>query len=132
MSGGFVGFDLDGTLAKYIGPHGNTEIGDPIINSPDGKPTPYEIAIKLHTMGLPTCCFSARAMWPGETPKIRKWLNKHGLPHMDITFQKNSNMICFFDDRSISVEENTGKILGGRIPLLIKELIDDLTKKESA
>jgi hypothetical protein len=45
-------------------------------------------------------------------PPIRNWLNKHGLPDLEITNAKDMDMIELWDDRCVQVIPNTGNPVG--------------------
>ncbi|MBU3951695.1 MAG: hypothetical protein KKF12_16290 [Proteobacteria bacterium] len=44
-------------------------------------------------------------------PESGKWLDENGLPQMEITNVKDYGMQRLYDDRSIKVEKNTGRII---------------------
>lgn len=108
MSQGWIGVDLDGTLAQYDGWRGIHHIGQPVpamLNRvrqwiAEGK---YEVRI-----------FTARV---GEGPEqvsfIQDWLESLGLPRLQVTATKDFEMIELWDDRCVAVESNTGRVLGG-------------------
>lgn len=100
---GWIGFDLDGTLAEYNPIRPINEIGPPIPRMVSrlrrylgGK---YKIKI-----------FTARAEFPGQVTLVKKWLKKYHLPDLEVTNIKDMNMIKLYDDRAVAVEFNTGKI----------------------
>ncbi|MFO7840449.1 MAG: hypothetical protein R6X08_13240 [Desulfosalsimonadaceae bacterium] len=100
----WIGVDLDGTLAYFDSESTLAEIGPPIS------------AMLAKTKELIACgarvkIFTARAADPGQLPLIRKWLQENSLPPLEITNVKDFYMIRLYDDRSIQVEKNTGRIL---------------------
>jgi len=105
---GWIGVDLDGTLAEYDGWKGIEHIGDPI-------PEMLFRVKKWVVDGVEVKIYTARAA-DQEREKaiaiIHKWLKKHGLPKLEVTCCKDYAMIECWDDRSVCVEENTGRILG--------------------
>ena len=122
---GWVGFDLDGTLAVYDGWKGIQHIGAPI------KPM-CELAKRLHENGIPVKIVTARvATLPVDDfddfeggPRldyveakyarraIEDWcrLNLGFVP--EITNEKDKQMLWLVDDRAVQVEQNTGRIIG--------------------
>lgn len=44
------------------------------------------------------------------TKAIHEWLEKHGLPRLDVTNEKDMQMIELWDDRAFQVEKNTGRV----------------------
>lgn len=110
-SKGWIGFDLDGTLALYDRWRGVTHIGDPIPNMiakvkqylADG----YEVRI-----------FTARAIEPESVPYINQWCEQHIGQALRVTCQKDYDMLYCYDDRSVAVEFNTGNTFSYRITSL--------------
>lgn len=114
MNGGWIGVDLDGTLAYYSGWKGAHHIGDPI--SPmidrvknwiaDGK-TVKIFTARMHGHGAPLLGGGTEDV---KTP-IENWCRKHLGQVLEITNIKDFGMIELWDDRAVRVETNTGKVL---------------------
>lgn len=104
MSGdnGWIGFDLDGTLAKYTTWQGSHHIGEPI------EPMVNHLKKYLHA-GYTVKIMTARATDPQTIPYIEQWCKKHIGLVLPITTQKDYGMIRLYDDRAVAVEHNTGK-----------------------
>lgn len=104
--GGWIGVDLDGTLAEYVGWSGPSGIG---------KPVPAMLArVKAWLKdGIQVRIVTARASDPVQVPYVHDWLVEQGLPRLAVTNVKDFAMIELWDDRCIAIEPNTGKILGG-------------------
>jgi hypothetical protein len=96
--------DLDGTLAHYDGWKGASEIGEPI-------PATMERLKDRLAKGKTVKIFTARAGIPEQIPPIKEWLAKHGLPDLEVTNVKDFTADEIWDDRAITIEINTGKIL---------------------
>jgi len=110
MSSGWIGVDLDGTLARYPNPKGFEEIGDII------EPMKQRILnwlAKDITVKIMTARVSGA---PDEslyfTREIQVWLVKNGLPALEVTCKKDYAMLELYDDRAIQVEMNTGRLIG--------------------
>lgn len=115
---GWIGVDLDGTLAEY---HGWPEDGESI-----GEPVSY----MLHRVkewvaeGRDVRIFTARVAPPShgitweqverQHVLIKRWSVKHIGCALPATCMKDRAMIEFWDDRAVQVERNTGRIMGGR------------------
>ena len=98
-----IGVDLDGTLAEYSGWRGKEFIGEPIQLMMDRVKD-------WIAEGTEVKIFTARAGDPESIPYIKDWLEKHGIPGLEITNIKDHDMIQFWDDRAVSVIPNTGEI----------------------
>lgn len=116
---GWIGVDLDGTLAKYPGtfgvPHG---IGDPI-------PLMVDRVRRWIREGTEVRIMTARAAGPfldiygkdiGEEEalkEVRDWCEKHIGVQLPVTCQKDYNMVELWDDRAVQVIPNTGRRVDG-------------------
>lgn len=133
MSGnGWIGVDLDGTLAEYNGWVGPTEIGAPI-------PLMVNRVQDWLAEGQEVRIFTARAFPLGLVAKhevlvpqgfvtecgllthnvltayaavdaIRKWCKQHIGEILPVTCIKDFAMYQLWDDRAVQVEPNTGRI----------------------
>lgn len=99
---GWIGFDLDGTLAHYDGWKGPEHVGEPISKMMD--------KLREHlNEGYEVRIFTARASDPMQVPFIHDWLVKNGLPRLGVTCSKDFMMKMLYDDRCMQVELNTGR-----------------------
>ncbi len=109
---GWVGVDLDGTLAQYDHWRGPDHIGDPV-------PIMMERVKKWLKAGVKIKIFTARASDISSHELIKRWCESHGLPRLEVTNVKDYSMIELWDDRAVQVEPNTGKRYGqSRIGLM--------------
>lgn len=106
---GWIGFDLDGTLAVYDGWKGPEHIGDPIAPM-------IELAKSFIANGTEIKIFTARVS--SNNPErmksvsaIMEWSKKVFGRVIDMTSEKDYGMIDLYDDRCHRVECNTGIIL---------------------
>lgn len=108
---GWVGVDLDGTLAEYDRWNGGL-IGKPI-------PAMVERVKAMLAKGVDVRIFTARVTEPLHTSTrdaIEAWCLEHLGKRLPVTNVKDFAMIALFDDRAIAVQKNTGVILGGELP----------------
>lgn len=102
---GWIGVDLDGTLAEYHGFKGMEHIGDPI-------PAIVEYVKELLEMGERVKIFTARVdRHPEAVAYIQQWLQDVGLPILEVTCIKDAGMKLLVDDRTRQVKANTGKFV---------------------
>ncbi len=109
---GWVGFDLDSTLAHYDQWRGIDHIGDPIPS--------MVLLLQAHlAAGREVRIFTARVGTtkddrdPEEARRhIEEWCLKHIGVVLPVTNMKDFGMIKLYDDRCVQVEPNTGVILG--------------------
>ena len=104
---GWIGVDLDGTLAVYDGWKGGDQIGDPV-------PAMAFRIRKWLSEDKEVKIFTARACVPEQIPVINEWCFKHFGVALEVTNVKDFAMIELWDDRAIQVEMNTGKRVDGR------------------
>jgi hypothetical protein len=101
---GWIGVDLDGTLAEYDGWKGTEHIGDPI------KPMVDRVK-KWIGEGKIVRIFTARVYDDrnGDISEIiMKWTEKHIGLRLDVTCTKDYGMVELWDDRAVQVIPNTG------------------------
>lgn len=102
--GGWIGVDLDGTLAFYDHWRGAENIGDPI-------PAMLKRVRGWLEQGETVKILTARAADEEQKKYVREWLDNLNLQDIEITDKKDFSMIELWDDRCVTVEKNTGKIL---------------------
>lgn len=109
MSTGWIGVDLDGTLAVYDRWRGMTHIGAPI-------PAMVARVKRWLGEGIEVRIFTARVAHDSEGAArrvIEAWCNKHLGLVVPITNVKDFGMVELWDDRAIQVERNTGRRMDG-------------------
>lgn len=128
---GWIGIDLDGTLAKYNGFKGAEHIGEPI-------PRMLKLVKKLIKEGkYEVKIFTARVDGGAKSGQedfrnvnkvrsvIQDWCEKHIGQRLDVTNEKDYGMIKLYDDRVVQVIPNTGVCLED----MLKELVQLATKR---
>lgn len=145
---GWIGFDLDGTLAKYDGWKGIDHIGEPV------RPM-VELVRRLYVTGTKVKILTARVAprdvvetrpnpylknhWCIEAPDDMPWAIRTGtwtalefvqdwcwrtlgfVP--EVTHQKDHMMISLYDDRCRQVEPNTGVVVEDKCKALANALL---------
>lgn len=112
MTHGWIGVDLDGTLAHYDGWKGIDHIGEPI-------PAMVGRIRQWIESGVAVKIFTARVWSDGSaardreayfaTKRIHEWcLTNLGIV-LPVTCQKDYGMIALWDDRAVRVTVNTGR-----------------------
>lgn len=99
--------DLDGTLALYDGWEGPEHIGEPV-------PLMLQRVKEWLADGIEVRIFTARASVPEHIPPVKAWCKKHLGVELEVTNQKHYNTVEFWDDRGITVEHNTGRVIKGK------------------
>jgi len=106
---GWIGVDLDGTLAEYDGWQGADHIGKPI-------PRMVERVQKWVAKGKEVKIFTARVALDEDgsvADKIKAWCKEHLGFELEVTNEKDYGMIELWDDRAVQVIPNTGKRADG-------------------
>jgi hypothetical protein len=118
---GWIGVDLDGTLAEYHGWNGG-EIGAPV-------PAMVERVKKWLADGVKVKIFTARVGWGGgysevskasdtpdfiaeQTQAIEAWCEQHIGQKLEVTAVKDWACVEIWDDRCVQVVPNTGERVG--------------------
>jgi len=112
MTNGWIGVDLDGTLAHDLpgGRFSPYHVGEPI-------PEMLTFVKQLVTEGEKVKIFTARMHVYDEEEKtkrtkvIQDWCEKHGLGRLEVTNVKTTQLRALYDDRAFHVVRNTGKII---------------------
>lgn len=108
---GWIGVDLDGTLAEYDGWKGPEHIGAPV-------PLMVERVKKWLAEGKDVRIFTARVSHDGTPSRVRDavrahnaiilWCADHIGAQLRITNVKDYAMVELWDDRAVQVVPNTG------------------------
>ena len=100
---GWVGVDLDGTLARYDGWISIEHIGEPIEKM-------LTVVLNMINEGVDVRIFTARCMDQSAIPFIETWCKKYIGKILPITNIKDYDMLCLYDGRAIPVKFNEGPI----------------------
>lgn len=100
---GWIGVDLDGTLAHYDGWRGIKHIGAPV-------PAMLERVKAWRAKDREVRIFTARAFADdGQAAAyIKAWCLEHIGEELPVTCIKDFGMVELWDDRAVQVEINTG------------------------
>lgn len=107
---GWIGVDFDGTLARYEGWDKNGwEPGEPIVPMVDRVKAWLDrgVAVKVFTARV-SCAEPERSE---QVALIEAWCEAHIGQPLPVTCTKDFGMIELWDDRAVSVEHNTGRVL---------------------
>ena len=105
---GWIGCDLDGTLAEYHG-WNDGKIGKAI-------PKMLERVKKWIADGQEVRIMTARAATGkrSDIKPIEDWLEENGIGGLEITDEKDFEMIELYDDRCVQIIKNTGERADGK------------------
>lgn len=98
---GWIGVDLDGTLAESVRDQHDLVIGPAV-------PLMLRRVRRWIETGRQVKIFTARAADPRQKRVIHQWCEMHGLPNLEITDRKDFGMIALWDDRAVGVLSNLG------------------------
>lgn len=106
---GWIGIDLDGTLAEYDEWKGPGHIGAPI------RPM-VDFVRGLLLLEWEVRLVTARAGLTGNDlgqfiRAWRKWSLQHLGVYLEVTDRKDFKMFQIYDDRAVTVEHNTGRFM---------------------
>lgn len=103
---GWIGVDLDGTLAGYDHWRGVDHIGAPILRMVN------QVKVWIDD-GWEVRIFTARVNDGLQHTKdvIQDWTEQHIGQRLEVTNVKDFDMVALWDDRAVSVEKNTGHVM---------------------
>lgn len=101
IKSGWIGVDLDGTLAQYDGFKGADQIGDPI-------PEMLARVKQWIAEGKTVKIFTARACVTDHIQYVSAWVLKHIGHDLEVTNIKDYGMVELWDDRAVRVRFNQG------------------------
>lgn len=111
---GWVGVDLDGTLAHYEGWVNVSHIGNPV-------PLMLERVKRWMKEGRDVRIMTARVCPQRDYQErekaiyaIQQWCREHLGKAIPITHEKDFAMVELWDDRCVQVEPNTGRRVDGK------------------
>lgn len=105
---GWIGVDLDGTLAVYDEWHGPEHVGEPV-------PSMVERVKRWLREGKDVRIFTARVWNDPDGVALRPiqdWCRKHLGTVLPVTNAKDYGMVELWDDRAVAVVPNTGVRVG--------------------
>jgi len=109
MENGWIGVDLDATLAEYDEWKGLEVIGNPI-------PLMQRRVLRWLAEGKDVRIFTARVSGPDflvSLGVIQRWCQEHLGQVLPVTCCKDSQMVECWDDRAVQVVPNTGLRVDG-------------------
>jgi hypothetical protein len=100
---GWIGVDLDGTLATYDGWKGPEleHIGQPV-------PMMLKRVKRWLAEGRDVRIFTARACIPEQVPPVLAWLRNHLGRELPVTCSNDLHMVELWDDRAVQIVPNVG------------------------
>ena len=120
---GWIGVDLDGTIAMYDGWKGEKHVGAPIM--------PMVERVKAwRAAGIPVRIFTARVSTRDAdemktvTAAIEQWCVEHLGEVLPVTCSKDYQMIALWDDRATQVVANTGVAVEDIVATLRARLVE--------
>ena len=122
MSEGWIGIDLDGTLAEYDGWKGVEHIGKPIPSMVERVKSWIIEGKDVRIFTARVCMSQSKKDFTTAYEAIAAWCRKYIGKELKITAEKDWKMIKLWDDRCVSVIPNTGEI----IPLDSNERVKEL------
>lgn len=122
MSEGWIGVDLDGTLAEYLGWQGMGHIGEPIAPMVERVKAWLAVGKDVRIFTARVCSGQSQEEIDVFLREYTRWCFQVFGRQLPVTCEKDWKMIKLWDDRCVSVIQNTGEI----IPLDSNERVKEL------
>jgi hypothetical protein len=109
---GWIGVDLDGTLAEYDSWRGVTYIGTPIPAMVRRVKDWIEQGARVKIVTARVSSKNNMTVVATATLAIQRWCCEHIGTPLEVTAEKDFEMLVLYDDRCVQVELNTGRLIG--------------------
>lgn len=109
---GWIGVDLDSTLAYYDSWRGETHIGAPIPLMIARVKAWIAAGIDVRIVTARVSCSDVHEL-AAVTAAVHAWCREHIGVELPLTCTKDYQMIELWDDRCVQVEKNTGRRVDG-------------------
>lgn len=108
---GWIGVDLDGTLAFYEGWKGHTHIGAPIAPMVQRVKNWIEQGVDVRIFTARVACGESEDPQQAEEARaaIQAWCREHLGAELKVTNKKDYGMVELWDDRAVQVQPNSGR-----------------------
>lgn len=111
---GWIGVDLDGTLAHYEGWVSVEHIGEPVPLMMQRVNHWLQEGRDVRIMTARVCPQRDELEREKAVYAIQQWCRKHFGAALPITHEKDFAMVELWDDRCVQVEPNTGRRIDGK------------------
>lgn len=109
--GGWIGVDLDGTLARYMSRQGISVVGAPIAPMVCRVRAWLAEGRDVRIMTARVCGDIEDAESSEQREMIEAWCVEQFGRALPVTNEKDHRMIALYDDRAVGVQKNTGELL---------------------
>lgn len=132
---GWIGVDLDGTLAHYDTWRGKTHIGEPVLpmlaRVKQWIAGGQEVRIFTARVSPQACRLNGDTLEQTVQP-IQAWCLKHAGVILEVTHEKDMEMIQLWDDRAVQITPNTGLRADGDVATGIElEVVRDIARRQA-
>lgn len=110
--GGWYGVDLDGTLARYESGDGIESIGEPIPEMVKFVKELLADGCEVRILTARVCSLQTFKEVRRQEGMIKNWCEKHLGVRLEVTAEKDYEMITLYDDRAVQVVTNKGILVG--------------------
>lgn len=107
----WYGFDLDGTLALHEEAASIDEVGAPIHEMVNQAKLLLDLGETVKIVTARVCLMNGEHEAQHQRTMIQNWCAEHIGQELEVTNEKDFGMIALYDDRAISVDRNTGRLV---------------------
>jgi hypothetical protein len=111
---GWIGVDLDGTLAQYHGWVDAAHIGPPVAAMLDRVKNWLAAGVTVKIFTARVSSSNSLAQVIAARIAIQSYCLTHVGRALDVTAEKDTACIAIWDDRAVQVEKNTGRQIGAK------------------
>ena len=131
MSEGWIGVDLDGTLAEYLGWQGMGHIGEPIAPMAERVRAWLAVGKDVRIFTARVCSIQSQEDIDIFLREYTRWCFRVFGRQLPVTCEKDWKMIELWDDRCVQIMPNTGIMVQDALVREVQSMKNDDMKRRA-
>lgn len=131
MSEGWIGVDLDGTLAEYLGWQGMGHIGEPIAPMTERVRAWLAVGKDVRIFTARVCSIQSQEDIDIFLREYTRWCFRVFGRQLPVTCEKDWKMIELWDDRCVQIMPNTGIMVQDALVREVQSMKNDDMKRRA-
>ena len=131
MSEGWIGVDLDGTLAEYLGWQGMGHIGEPIAPMAERVRAWLAVGKDVRIFTARVCSIQSQEDIDIFLREYTRWCFRVFGRQLPVTCEKDWKMVELWDDRCVQIMPNTGIMVQDALVREVQSMKNDDMKRRA-